>query len=210
MSQNDHYRFQKFLYEQNCNQHTKTSTLPDEWGHSQMTEMKIDENIFVMKNDLHLNQNIKADTDSTINGLFLTFYFQGDMEYQSVVSDYKVKSKNNFTNMSIFNQEVGTDSLSSGVLKSLNIVIKKEFLTQNFPKTYQHQALLELLNQQHCAKNLKNKQTGIEAAFIAKELYQYQRDGHFERILMHAKVLELIYLELQTMFDYNAPFFSDQ
>ena len=175
--------------------------LPDHLGYSHMVETKIDQNIFLLKSELHLKQDIQIKTNSSINGLLLTFYFNGDMQYNSLLSDYKVKSKKNFTNISILNQEEGLEDITTSPLKSLNIVIKKEFLEQNFPTDYKYEKIIEALEEKNCAKNIKNSQTNIQTSLMAKELFHLQGEGNFERILLHAKVLELLYLEFHNMFD---------
>lgn len=209
MSKNDYCKFVDFLFTQNNTNFTNTMTIPAKLGKSKIIETKIDENIFLLKSDIQPNQNMQFNTSSVVNGLYLYFHLKGDLKYKSSLSKYEITHKNNFRTASILNNEKGVHNLQKDSnIKNLAIIIKKEFLEQNIPNITDNK-IFKSLEDKNCALLLNQERTDSLTNILVKELYETKYQGSLERIFIHSKVLEILFIELNNIFGKNTDSIKD-
>lgn len=200
MSKNEYHYLNKFLYEQNDNNQDNTFTLPNSDCNNLIIETKIQDDIFLMKSDIYIKEDTTIKTDSHIEGLLLNFVFKGENDYKSLINDYNIKAKDNFTGISLMNKEKGIEIFSkNSILKSINIVVKKEFLEKNLPQNKISEKIFRNLEDKNCNMLLKNKYTNHKTSLIANDIYTSPYVGNLERLFLHSKVLELLYTEFNDL-----------
>ncbi len=197
---NEYDYLNKFLYEQNNNNQKHTFNLPNNKYNKPIIETKIQDNIFLIKSDIWIEEDTFIKTDSNIEGLLLNFVFQGENNYKSLISDYSIKAQNNFTGISLINNEKGIDTFDkNSSLKSISIVVKRDFLEVNLPKNKISETIFRDLENKNCNMILKNKQTNHKTALLANDIYKSNHTGDLEKLFLHSKVLELLYTEFNDL-----------
>ena len=200
MSKVEYQNFKNFLFDQNNKKFISTTVIPEQLGEGWVKEIKVDKNIFLVKSDIALNKSMQLDTKSTIDGFVLMFHLEGEMQYKSLLSNYKIEHKSGFMAVSIVNNEKGTHKLMG--MKNLLIVVKKEFLEQNLSKdTYKK--LFLYLEKKNFHLLLKHKKTEPLTAILVNEIYNTKYQGDLERVFIHSKVLEILFIELNNIFENN-------
>ena len=205
MSRNEYLHFNKFLYEQNNSTFNNANNFPENKKNETMQENKIDENIFLIKNDIYLKNDVQIQTNSQVDGILLTFMLTGNHTYKSLLTDYKLQTQDNTTNISLINKEEGIENFQKEMdIKSLHIIVKKDFLIQNFPVNKKSDKIFKALENKNCHISLKNSSTNFKIEFLVKEIYNSVFMGNLEKISLHAKILEILYEEFTNLFQENS------
>lgn len=199
MSDNQ-YQYMKFLYEKEYSPKNNTLDFPTNDFNSKIYQTQVQDDIFLMKSNINIEKKTIIKTDSNIEGILLNFVFQGNNEYKSLITDYSIKSKENFTSMSLINNEKGIESFNeNSLLKSINIVVKKDFLFKNLPQNKISESIFKNLENKNCNFLLKNRPTNHKAKLITSEIYSSNYFGNLEKLFLDSKVLELLYIEFNDL-----------
>lgn len=204
MSTNEYYNLNKFLYDQQDMPSIKNLDFPNSSKDSKIVETKIQEDVFLMKNDIFLKKDTQIQTNSQIDGMLFTFILKGNQSYKSLLTDYIIKAQNNFTNISLMNKEEGIENFEKEVsIKSINIVVKKSFLRNNFPKNKMSEKIFKKLENEECNLVLRNCKTNYKTSLLTNEIYNSCFLGDLERLFLHAKTLEILHTEFSELFKEN-------
>jgi len=192
--------FDKFLYEQETIFDTNIFSFPNCNQSSSVIESKIQDDIFLMKNDISLKKDTTIQTNSAINGLLFNVVFNGSTSYDSLLNAYKSRSKSNHTTISAMSKEQGIECFKKDFqTKSLNIILKKSFLEKHLLDKKEGEKIINNLQNKYCNVLLKDTKTNVQTSIIAKQIYSSQFTGSLEKVFLHSKVLELLYLELDSI-----------
>ncbi|WP_324171836.1 AraC family transcriptional regulator [Sulfurimonas sp.] len=201
MSKNEYHHLNKLLYENKNSNHTHTFELPNSDKSNTILETKLQDDIFLMKNNIIINQDTKIQTNSDIGGLLLTFNFKSNHKYKSLITDYNIESKDNFTTIGLINREEGIEDFKKdSSIQSINIIVKKEFLKQNIPLNKTTEKIFKSLENKNCNLLLKNKKMNHKTAIIANDIFLSNFTGSLEKIFIHSKTLEILYTEFNDLF----------
>lgn len=165
-------------------------SLPNNLG-SVFSEKKIiSDSIYLFKSFSKSNKNFSIEVNSKFNSLFLGIMLDGTMYTQSKnIKQQETVSKNNSC-IKYLNECNVISTFNKNSSKSIEIMIKKDFLEQNFSK------LLEMHSKDFTSLpsiTLKNQTS--KNIHLANELYNSPFEGELQNIYLQSKVLELIYNE---------------
>lgn len=164
----------------------------------------INENIFLLKSDLHFLKDISISSEYYEDVLSITIPLC-DASYQYTNSSdlYINEVKKNFTNifLSKYCKGVGTLKKDS-FLQSIQIIIKKDFLLNNFEG--QHLEKIEdIFNTTNECKTISNNISNIKSKLCALELFNNTQNDPGS-LYTQSKVFEILSYELNSIFELNS------
>ncbi len=163
-------------------------------------EREVNENLFLVKADLTSKDDILAYSNAIINGIVLSYNLKGQSNVISNISNLKIKTSNNITNMLLAKDENSKISIKKGTTNTIGLVIKKDFLTQNIPNGRIKDNLLNSLQKDICNELLSHKTTNYQTQLLLKDINNSPFEGEINDMFLQSKVLELIYLEFKELF----------
>jgi len=193
------------VYKFNDNK-ANTVVFPDEKVKGKIEENVLDDNIFLIKSDLFFNEETITTSSYTIDGMVLGFNIEGNKKYKSHHSDLSMNITPNNTNITLGKNIEATSTLSKGKLNTVNIIIKKEFLTQNLPEGYFKEYVFDALDNHTCNILLSDKITNSHMQLLLNEVISTSTDNNLNKIFIQSRVLEIIFSELNTLNSTNANF----
>lgn len=173
------------------------SIFDTEFIKGQVDDIKINENIYLTKQKIDIKKDFKVRSNSKIDGVVININLKGSASYDSLVTDYKINSREGMTTSSLMNHEYGDEFFSKDTaLNSVNIILKKEFLQENFLSLDFMDKYLQKLEEQYCNKVL-NQHINYKANLLAYDIYNSPFRGEMQKIFLHSKVLEIIHSEFE-------------
>ncbi|RBQ30851.1 AraC family transcriptional regulator [Arcobacter sp. FW59] len=170
-------------------------SLPHNLGSMYSEKSIISENIYLFKHSLsNFSKNITIETtNSKFDSLFLSIILDGVIQSKNNNQLDVVNTNNTYIKyLSECNSLLSTSS--DNFSKSIEIMIKKDFLENNFSK------LLEIHSKDFASLpsvTLKNQTS--KNIHLANDLYNSPFEGELQNIYLQSKVLELIYNEFNEM-----------
>lgn len=167
-------------------------SLPDNLGHMFSEKRIISNNIYLFKSISKSTKNFSIEANAKFDSLFLSIILDGTIIFQNSNKVEMIKSNNSYIK---YVKECSiTSTFNKSSSKSIEIMIKKDFLEKNFSK------LLEIHSKDFTSLpsvTLKNQTS--KNIHLANELYNSPFEGELQNIYLQSKVLELIYNEFSEM-----------
>jgi len=171
---------------------------------SSLEEVTIQDDIFLVRSDYSTNEDIVFKTEASINGIVININFKGNNFYKSEVSSYDIQFLNNLTTISYLNDEQGIEYLKKdSKVECLSIIVKEEFLKNNLTLNKNIETIYNKSDKQFYNELLKKAKTNHKISLLAKDIYNCQYTNDLEKVFIHSRVLEIIFLELQELFIQN-------
>jgi len=157
----------------------------------QLTLQKVDEKTY--KDDSSL-------ISGKLNALTLYVNLDGNQKYKSLRSDYSVFSKENHTLIDVINEEDGILYKSKNDHnKSINLVIKQDFLKNILADSYILADMQEFFAGKSNVKNISNRKNHPKTQSLAFEIFNTPYINNLEKLHIESKVLDLIYIEFTNL-----------
>ncbi|WP_151948922.1 helix-turn-helix domain-containing protein [Aliarcobacter butzleri] len=167
-------------------------SLPNNLGHMFSEKRIISNNIYLFKSISKSTKNFSIEANAKFDSLFLSIILDGTIIFQNSNKVEMIKSNNSYIK---YVKECSiTSTFNKNSSKSIEIMIKKDFLEKNFSK------LLEIHSKDFTSLpsiTLKNQTS--KNIHLANELYNSPFEGELQNIYLQSKVLELIYNEFSEM-----------
>lgn len=167
-------------------------------------EIKLSDNIFLIKSDFCFDKQNSMDMLSKVDGLLMTINLKGEVKHKSHLNDFSLDIKDNMTSINLIQTEQGLNTIKKdNHVQSLHIIFKKSFLQENLLDTNNYIPILEFFDRKTNAKNLKTSLTNIKNQIIVNEIYHQKYSGSLNKLFLQSKVLELFFNEFQEMESIN-------
>ena len=160
-------------------------------------EKNINNDIFFLKNQLFLQEDIRYTAKMPISGL--SFYY----EQQNIKQTSQNKSyKTNQLSVRTVNYGGGKGSkgiISKGIISTSSITLEKEFLLKNLPAGKVKENILKNIETTNPREILTKKDITHQAQLILNNIYNNPFTDQLDELYAQSKILELIYLEFQSL-----------
>ncbi|RBQ28275.1 AraC family transcriptional regulator [Aliarcobacter vitoriensis] len=169
-------------------------SLPNNLGYMFSEKNIISENIYLFKSISKLNKKYSIETNSKFDSLFINVILQGSIKSQNKNSKKIETVRVNSSYIKYVDECNVISTFNENSSKSIEIMIKKDFLEKNFSK------LLEIHSKDFASLpsiTLKNQTS--KNIHLANDLYNSPFEGELQNIYLQSKVLELIYNEFSEM-----------
>ena len=176
-------------------------TFSDKNISGEIIEKDINNEIYVIKSSLQLEQDMSIKSSSNIDGIILSYSLHGYMEHKGVDSNNNLKVNTNDSIMCIVKEERGVTSIPKGTFNRINFIIKKEFIEKNINDNKILDYILNPLDKEFCQKRVFQRKTTDYINLILHDLYQLNFEEGLNNIYLQSKILELFFLELSTITD---------
>lgn len=204
MSNNEYFHLNNFLYEQENLHKVNTFSFPNSSKSSKILETQIEDTIFIMKNSIKIQENTFIETSSLIDGLLFTINLNDSIEYKSTQTKNFDNFQTNHTTINIINKVKSLEFFKKDQdIKSINIIVKKEFFTKNFSSHSLCDKVFNSLEKEYANELLKDDKTNFKTQIIAKEVFSNSFDSELDNLFLKAKTLELLYFEISHLFDHK-------
>lgn len=175
---------------------------PSEKVEGKIIDKKINDSIYFLKSNIVLKDDIIALSKTKVDGIMMDFNLIGDVNYQSKVSNYGFSTSNNRTDIELVKEEETESKAKKGNINKITLVLKKDFLSKVLPKNKRSDKVFDSLEKNYCHELLISKATDYHVEKILNELYSSSLyKGKLGEIYLESKILELIYLELNSLFN---------
>jgi len=202
MSSNEYFHLNNFLYEQENSDKINTFSFPNSSKSSKIIETQIEDDIFIMKHNIKMQEDTYLQTTSQIDGLLFTINLNDSIEYKSTQTKDFNNFQTNHTAVNIVNKVNGVEFFKKDQdIKSINFIVKKEFFVKNFGSHALSDEVLSSLKKEYANQILKYDKTNFKTQTIAKEIFDNSFDSELDTLFFKAKSLELLYFELSHLFD---------
>lgn len=174
--------------------------LPKDKVIANITDKKITDSIYFIKSNLIFKEDLVVESKSKIDGIMLDFNLSGDITYHSKISNHRLQTFKNRTDIELVNEEETESFVKKGEVNKITLVVKKELLSQILPDCEVFK-ILNYLEKNNCHKILSSKLTGNNVNKLLNQLHMnelYVND--LNTLFLQSKVLELIYYEFNTLF----------
>lgn len=163
---------------------------------------KISDNLFFLKSQYYLEDNIRYSGSMPISGLVFFYHHQGnsncDFESLSLSTSYQEKP---FSVLTVNNNDKGTISIKKGDISTSSITLEKEFLLKSLPEGKVKEKIIENLETNKPCELLAKKDINPQSQLLLNTLYNNPFNNQLDELYAQSKILELIYLEFQSLID---------
>jgi len=164
------------------------------------TSMGFENSLFIYKSDFLFNENFTKVCSSNIDGISFNFKLEGEIQYESLLSNEKHTIKENSTTINITSKENGFHTIAKNKdYKAVNIIMKKDFLEKVLPNSMFKDEVYSSLEQEYFFKTIQSKTTDLKSKLLVYELYNSPYNGKLDYLYIYSKLLELVYSELNNL-----------
>ncbi|RXJ88502.1 hypothetical protein CRV01_12195 [Arcobacter sp. CECT 8983] len=175
---------------------------PSEKVEGEIIDKQINDSIYFVKSNIVLKDDIVVLSKSKVDGIMMDFNLVGDVNYKSKVSKYGFSTSNNMTDIELVKEEETESKAKKGNINKITLVLKKDFLSKVLPENKETNKVFDSLQKNYCHELLASKTTDFQVGKILSELYYTSLyKGKLGEIYLESKILELIYLELNSLFN---------
>ena len=170
-------------------------------------EFNIEDNVFLIKSDVHFLKSENINMVSNIDGLLITINLNGSIKHKSHLNAFTLDIDKNMTSLNLMQKEEGINTITANThLQSIHIIFKKEFLRKNFLDMNIYEKMINFFEKNENAQNIKTSKTSVQNQIIANEIFSSQYTGDLNRIFLQSKALEILFNEFNDLLvESNAP-----
>lgn len=177
-------------------------TFPKEKVEASIFGKKVVDEVYFVKANLLLKDDIVVQSKSKVDGILLDFNLVGDVKYESKIHNYSFSTSNNRTDIELIKEENTESKAKKGEINKISLIVKKDFLSKNLPVNKKSEYVLNALEKNSCQELLKSESTNFLVNKILNQLYHFDMyEGNFGDIFLQSKVLELLYYEFFELFN---------
>jgi len=167
-------------------------------------EGKIEENVYnnnlyVVKSDFLVKEDTIVNSSYNIDGIVLGFIKEGRNFYKSNLTNLTLDMLSNKSSAVLANEMNATSSLKKGNVKSINIILKKEFLEENLEEGSFKDFVFNSLDKGICNTLLSSKKTNHHIQLLLNEIATSPFESKMDKLFIQSKVLEIIYNEFNIL-----------
>jgi len=162
-------------------------------------EQNINEELFIIKSKLKVQSDLKVESSTNINGLIFGYNLNGYSEHKSKHSNSHLKLSKNDSFLAIMNKENNISYTSKGILTKVCFVIKKEFIEKNIQDNMIKDLIFSSLEEKLCENLLFQRKINPYINLLLNDIYKHPFDGSLSNIYLQSRVLELVFLELESI-----------
>jgi len=168
-------------------------------------EKKIANNIFLIKSDLNLEDNVDYEGDLLIDGLVLAYNLNGSSNYKSKTRSkyFELNLNSNDSHIFLSKRDNIKVSISKGNTKSMSIIMKKDFIIDNMPNTPLKDAIINSLDKNIPNKLITKRKIDIQLQLLLNSIYYNPFEGALDNLFIQSKILECIFLEFKDLVEIN-------
>ena len=168
-------------------------------------EKKIANNIFLIKSDLNLEDNIDYEGDLLIDGLVLAYNLNGSSNYKSKTRSkyFELNLNSNDSHIFLSKRDNIKVSISKGNTKSMSIIMKKDFIIDNMPNSSLKDAIINSLDKNIPNKLITKRKIDIQLQLLLNSIYYNPFEGALDNLFIQSKILECIFLEFKDLVEIN-------
>jgi len=160
----------------------------------------INEFVTLYKADEKVNIDSSTLLSGKLNALTLNVNLQGTTRYKSLRSNYDIIFKQNHTLIDLVNEEEGIiHRTKNNHKKSINLVIKQDFLKNLLADSYLLDNMQEFFTSKSNVKNISNKKNHPKTQGLAFEIFNTPYTNNLEKLHIESKILDLIYIEFTNL-----------
>ncbi|RBQ32525.1 hypothetical protein CRU92_02100 [Arcobacter sp. FW59] len=175
--------------------------LPKEKVEFSIFDKKVVDDVYFVKANLTLKDDITVQSKSQVDGILLDFNLIGDVSYKSKIHNYGFSTSNNRTDIELIKEESSESKAKRGEINKISLIVKKDFLVKNLPLNKKSDYVLNALEKNSCQELLKSEATNFLTNKILNQLYYFDMyEGNLGDIFLQSKVLELLYCEFFELF----------
>ncbi|RBQ29124.1 helix-turn-helix transcriptional regulator [Aliarcobacter vitoriensis] len=175
--------------------------LPKEKVEFSIFDKKVVDDVYFVKANLTLKDDITVQSKSQVDGILLDFNLIGDVSYKSKIHNYGFSTSNNRTDIELIKEESSESKAKRGEINKISLIVKKDFLVKNLPLNKKSDYVLNALEKNSCQELLKSEATNFLTNKILNQLYHFDMyEGNLGDIFLQSKVLELLYCEFFELF----------
>ncbi|WP_418185006.1 helix-turn-helix transcriptional regulator [Aliarcobacter vitoriensis] len=175
--------------------------LPKEKVEFSIFDKKVVDDVYFVKSNLTLKDDITVQSKSQVDGILLDFNLIGDVSYKSKIHNYGFSTSNNRTDIELIKEESSESKAKRGEINKISLIVKKDFLVKNLPLNKKSDYVLNALEKNSCQELLKSETTNFLTNKILNQLYHFDMyEGNLGDIFLQSKVLELLYCEFFELF----------
>jgi len=172
-------------------------SFPKEKVEASIFGKKVIDEVYFVKANLTLKDDITVQSKSKVDGILLDFNLIGDVSYKSKIHNYGFSTSNNRTDIELIKEENSESKAKKGEINKISLIVKKDFLAKNLPLNKKSDYVLNALEKNSCQELLKSEATNFLTNKILNQLYHFDMyEGNLGDIFLQSKVLELLYSEL--------------
>jgi len=164
-------------------------------------EKDINNEIFIVKSTIQTQKEVTLESSLKVNGIALSYNLLGKTEHKSKDTGYHLTVDANDSNMFIMNKENSLSSMPNGLSKKLCFIIKKEFIEKNVNDNKIKDRIFSSLEKENCQDIVFKRKINDYLNLIVQDLHKLNFDEGLNNIYLQSKVLELFFLELNTIAD---------
>jgi len=160
-----------------------------------MLEKNINNEIFIIKNNLNFKSANEMEASFDVNGLMFGYQLDGYCEYKSKNSSYNTKLSSGESNIQLLKNTNSVACIPKGKINTFGIIIKKEYIQNNIYDNSIKDLILSSLEQDECEKLIFEKKTNNYINLILKEIFTTPFNESLHNIYLQSKILEIIFHE---------------
>ncbi|MFW3425398.1 helix-turn-helix domain-containing protein [Aliarcobacter butzleri] len=167
-------------------------SFPKEKVKASIFDKKVIDEVYFVKANLTLKDDISVQSKSKVDGILLDFNLIGDVSYKSKIHNYGFSTSNNRTDIELIKEENTESKAKKGEINKISLIVKKDFLAKSLPLNKKSDYVLNALEKNSCQELLKSEATNFLTNKILNQLYHFDMyEGNLGDILLQSKVLEL-------------------
>jgi len=168
-------------------------------------EKKIANNIFLIRSDLNLEDNIDYEGDLLIDGLVLAYNLKGCSNYKSKTRSkyFELNLNSNDSHIFLSKRDNIKVSISKGNTKSMSIIMKKNFIIDNMPNSSLKDTIINSLDKNIPNKLITKRKIDIQLQLLLNSIYYNPFEGALDNLFIQSKILECIFLEFKDLVEIN-------
>ncbi|WP_323588569.1 helix-turn-helix transcriptional regulator [Aliarcobacter butzleri] len=176
-------------------------SFPKEKVEASIFGKKVIDEVYFVKANLTLKDDITVQSKSKVDGILLDFNLIGDVSYKSKIHNYGFSTSKNRTDIELIKEENTESKAKKGEINKISLIVKKDFLAKNLPLNKKSEYVLNALEKNSCQELLKSEATNFLTNKILNQLYHFDMyEGNLGDIFLQSKVLELLYCEFFELF----------
>ncbi|MCH9812653.1 MAG: AraC family transcriptional regulator [Epsilonproteobacteria bacterium] len=158
-------------------------------------ERNINNDIFFIKNQLSLQEDIRYTAQIPISGL--AFYYKQN----NIKPICQNLSHKNQLCIYTLNYDKTDSLLTKGEIKDSSISLEKDFLLKNLPEGKSKENIIEHLETNKPTELLTKKDINPQIQLILNNIYHNPFNNQLDELYAQSKILEIISLEIQSLID---------
>lgn len=189
-----------FSYKDNIVNNRTMLDLPEYIGSCSIEETKINQDVFLYKNNYKVNKDFSIDTKSTQSIFGVHIVLNDNFYYKDKITNTNIYIQQGYTYTSFSNEDKSmVIHKENSNPQSIGIVVKDDFLRNN------------LFNQMKNTNDIysqpttifKNSPSNIKTQICATELFNSPFTGVLDKLYKESKALEILYHEFSDIIDKN-------